>query len=450
MRMDFAGGFVSAALVIVSIVSANGGPIGGSRIVGTGDIRFEQTEGVELRSEELAFVVDGDYVDVDVEYVLENTGTARRIEFAFPVDYVSDNPDIDCFHDSEEAFPDEIERFSIFLGDAELMPGVFTKDTSEITLDEGTFQISTCWFTTPVDLVEGSNTLRVSYRYQPYFVDAAFSKSWLPCWSPRTVVYRLDPAGNWGDGIVERFDWSLDMSSVLTGGDTFSVPDGGRMIEPGIYAWSGSGVDLRSAGPIEFEYGVHNLMASAYTLGHRLGPDDVRDIVSSSVLAPQGGIDYDPENLLDLDFTTAWCPGGSSGGEGSWIEIELEPCLVGEIYLLNGYTKSETSLSANSRIRSLRLTVECDDDNPLADYGYCGNETGVIELEDPGWIGVNADNFTAPATCIYSQADLGVPVNRIRIEVLDTYPGDEFTDLCVSEIVIAGYDLEAVESWYSD
>lgn len=450
MSMRSTGGFVAAALAVAQAASANGGPIGGSRIVGTGDVRFEEVEGVELGSEGLAFVVDGNFVDVDVEYVLENSGEARRIDFAFPVDYVSDNPDIDCFHDSEEAFPDEIDRFSIFLGDEELMPGVFTTDTSEIELDDGTFRVSTCWFTTPVDLARGRNTLRVSYRYQPYYVDAAFSKSWLPYWSPRTVTYRLDPAGYWGDGIVDRFDWSIDFSSVLTGGDTFSVPDGGRMIEPGIYAWSDSGVDLRSAGPIEFEYGVHNLMASAYTLEHRLGPDDIRDIGSSSVLAPQGGSDYGPGNLLDLDFTTAWCPGGSSGGTGSWIEIELEPCLVGEIYLLNGYTKSEASLSANSRIRSLRLTVECDDDNPLANFGYCGNETEVIELGDPGWIGVNAENFTAPATCIYSQADLGVPVDRIRIEVLDTYPGDDFSDLCVSEIVIAGYDQEAVWSWYSD
>lgn len=448
--MGFTGGFVAAALVIVSVVSANGGPIGASRIVGTGDIRFEETEGVELRSEDLAFVVDGDYVDVDVEYVLENTGPARRIEFAFPVDYVSDNPDIEGFFDSEEAFPGELERFSIFLGDEELMPGVFTTDTSEVFLDEYAFERSTCWFTTPVDLVEGSNTLRVSYRYQPYFVDAAYSKSWLPYWSSRTVAYRLDPAGYWGDGIVERFDWSLDISSVLTAGDTFSVPDGGRMIEPGIYAWSGSGVDLRSAEPLEFEYDVHNRMASAYTLEHRIGPDDIEEIRTSSVLASQGGIDYGPENLLDLDFSTAWCPGGSSGGEGSWIEIELEPCLVGQIWLLNGYTKSEVNLAANSRIRSLRLTVECDEDNPLATYGYGGSESEVVELEDPGWIGVTAENFTAPAVCIFSETDMGFPANRIRIEVLDTYPGDEYQDLCVSEIVIAGYDQEAVESWYSD
>lgn len=448
--MRSTGGFAAAALVVAQAASANGGPIGGSRIVGTGDVRFEEVEGVELVSEDLSFVVDGDYVDVDVEYVLENTGQARRIEFAFPVDYVSDNPDFDCFHDSEGAFPDEIERFAIFLGGEELMPGVFTTDTSEIILDDYSFQRSTCWFTTPVDLAAGSNTLRVSYRYQPYFLDAAFSKSWLPYWSPRTVTYRLDPAGYWGDGIVDRFDWSMDLSRVIASGDTFCVPPGGRWVEPGVYAWSGTGVDLRSAGPIEFEYGVQHRMASAYTLEHRIGPDDVVEMSASSVLSPQGGSDYGPENLLDLDFTTAWCPGGSSGGAGSWIEIELEPCLVGEIYLLNGYTKSEASLAANSRIRSLRLTVGCDDDNPLTDYGYCGNETEVIELEDPGWIGVNAENFTAPAVCICSYADIGAPANRIRIEVLDTYPGDEYQDLCVSEIVIAGYDQDAVESWYSD
>lgn len=450
MRMKFAGGFAAAALVVAQSVSANGGPIGASRIVGTGDIRFEQTEGIELASEDLAFVVDGDYVDVDVEYILENNGQARRIEFAFPVDFVSDNPDIECFFDSEEAFPAEVERFSIFLGGEELMPGVFTTDTSEIVLDDYTFERSTCWFTTPVDLDEGINTLRVSYRYQPYFVDAAYSKSWLPCWSDRMVTYRLEPAGYWGDGVVGRFDWSIDLSQVIASGDGCSVPAGGRWTEPGIYEWSGTGVDLRSAGPLEFVYGVHHRMASAYTLEHLIDHDEIRDISSSSVLASQGGFDYDPGNLLDLDFSTAWCPGGSSGGAGSWIEIELEPCLVGEIYLLNGYTRSEESLSANSRIRSLRLTVECDEDNPLATYGYIGEGSEVIELEDPGWLEVTDGNFTAPAACIFSQADLGVPANRFRIEVLDTYPGDECSDLCVSEIFIAGYDQAAVESWYSD
>ncbi|MDM7993459.1 MAG: hypothetical protein QUS11_09110 [Candidatus Fermentibacter sp.] len=458
--MRSTGGFAAAALVVAQAVSANGGPIGGSRIVGTGDIRFEQTEGVELKSEDLAFVVDGDYVDVDVEYILENSGPARRIEFAFPVDYISDDYDLDYFHDPEGAFPDELDRFSIFLGDVELMPGVFTTDTSEIVLDDYTFKRSTCWFTTPVDLEAGSSTLRVSYRYQPYFLDAAFSKSWLPYWSPRTIMYRLDPAGYWGDGVVDRFDWSIDLSQVIATGDRYSVPAGGRWVEPGIYAWSGSDVDLKTAGPLTFSYEVYSWKASAYTLEHRIGPDDVVEIRASSVLASQGGIDYGPENLLDLDFTTAWCPGGSSGGAGSWIEIELEPCLLGEIYLVNGYTKSEENLAANSRIRSLRVIVECDEDNPLREYGYSSDMNEIIELEDPGsevipvddreWTALDAGNFTSRADRICSQADIGAPANRIRIEVLDIYPGDEYQDLCVSEIVIAGYDQEAVESWYSD
>lgn len=447
--MKFLGGFVSAGLVVAGAAFANGGPIGASRIVGTGDIRFEETPEVELLSEDLLFTVDGQYVDVDVVYILENNGPARHVEFAFPVDFVSDNTDIEGFFDTEEAFPAEIESFTAFLGDGELMPGVFTTDTSEIVLDEYTYVMSTCWFTTSFEL-QGIDTLRVSYRYMPYFVDAAYSKSWMPMWDWRTVAYRLDPAGYWGDGTVDSFSWSIDLTGVEAAGDLYELPDGGSWIEPGVYGWSGSDVDFKAAEPISFRYGVWNIMSSDYTLEHRLGPEDVESITSSSTLASQGGISYSPMNLVDLDFSTAWCPGGSSGGAGSWIEIELEPCLVGEIYLVNGYMKNSESLSANSRIRSLRVAVECDDDNPFRTYGYCSDEDEVVELDDPEWTDVALDNFTGPAVRVFSMADMGAPADRIRIEVLDTYPGALYQDLCVSEIVIAGYDGEEIESWYSD
>jgi hypothetical protein len=197
-------------------------------------------------------------------------------------------------------------------------------------------------------------------------------------------------------------------------------------------------------------YSVTNAKNSQFLLDDRLDSSDVAAMRSSSDLAPQDGNSYGPGNLLDMDFTTAWCPGGPAGGVGSWVEFDMEPCLIGTILLGNGYTKSAEAYAANSRARSVRLILTGDPDNPHG-YGCEGVISDeVITLEDRPWVELDRGNFARGLQSLFSTGDMGEAVGRIRLEILEVYPGDACDDLCISELVISGYDGDDFARWESD
>lgn len=76
---------------------------------------------------------------------------------------------------------------------------------------------------------------------------------------------------------------------------------------------------------------------------------------ASSVLRPQGGNSYGPENAIDRDPATAWCEGAPGTGEGHWIELTLGPlrnqlCEPRGWAVVPGYAKSAATWKDNARI----------------------------------------------------------------------------------------------------
>ena len=71
---------------------------------------------------------------------------------------------------------------------------------------------------------------------------------------------------------------------------------------------------------------------------------------SSSVLPPQMGTNYGPDNL----FTErgAWCEGVPGSGIGEWFMVRLRPSLFFQtIYVVNGYSKSPEAFRNNGRVK---------------------------------------------------------------------------------------------------
>lgn len=435
-------------LVPLSAASANGGPIDGSRVLGPGSVELAQVEGVELRSEELSFVLHADRVDAEAVYVLDNTGPATDVEFGFPVDFLIDLEDINYFYDEAADQLPEVSEFSMSLDGEPLQVDRVVADTSEYESNDWTFHRASLWHLTELRLSGGAtHELRVTWSFKPSYLDAAFSKCWYPIWGPRSFVYRLDPAGGWGDGVVESVSVRIDLDEIVHSGDDFTMPGGGSWIDPSTYVWTAADFDMAGAEPLQALYSVDHLKDSEFILANLLDAGDVEAIRTSPVLPASGGITYEPENLLDMDFTTAWCPGGT--GAGAWIELDMEPCLLGALLIANGYTKSEEAYTANSRIRSVRVTLTGDPDN-----GRGGGQEGVvydevITLEDIPWAELDGRNFARGLQELFSESDLGMAVAGIRLEILEVYPGTTWDDLCVSELVLSGYDGEDFERWDS-
>lgn len=132
---------------------------------------------------------------------------------------------------------------------------------------------------------------------------------------------------------------------------------------------------------------------------------------ASSYLIGQN-TEYIPELAYDWNRQTSWQDGNEySTGEGEYITLEFEePTLVNMIQVFPGNAKREDLYWKNERIKKAKLkfsnglsvTYEFDD-------SY-NEEFQTIWLNKP------------------------VETNFITLEVIDTYEGEEYTDLCVSEV----------------
>ena len=143
----------------------------------------------------------------------------------------------------------------------------------------------------------------------------------------------------------------------------------------------------------------------------------------SSHLKEQGENIYTTEVLWDGEFDTAWCEGSEGDGVGEWIEFhldeygnrEIKDVNFNGITIANGYLKSEEIWKKNSRVKEFRMDIN-------------GAPVCYIRLKDNMYI--QDVLFTSPY--FVSEGDV------IRLTITDVYPGEIYSDTCISEIVLKG------------
>ena len=128
----------------------------------------------------------------------------------------------------------------------------------------------------------------------------------------------------------------------------------------------------------------------------------------SSVLAPQAGNTYGPENLANWfgNRAAAWCEGASGNGVGETITIRVEGGpLFRRLQVGNGYSKSAQTYTNNGRVKTVEVTAD----------------TGLR-------VKLNFDDRSD-----LTPVDLMGPAREwIRLRIVDVYPGAKFTDTCLS------------------
>ncbi|MBK1635697.1 hypothetical protein CKO19_08110 [Rhodovulum adriaticum] len=134
---------------------------------------------------------------------------------------------------------------------------------------------------------------------------------------------------------------------------------------------------------------------------------DGQRICVSSVLGPQAGNDYGPDNLIDGNDRTAWCEGAAGLGIGQRLSVEVfggPPFSM--VYLKNGYGKSTTSYYSNARPR----TVEFANDAGARHVMTLPDSPAEIDILIPG-----------------------PPARRwVTMTILDVYPGTKYQDTCLN------------------
>lgn len=138
----------------------------------------------------------------------------------------------------------------------------------------------------------------------------------------------------------------------------------------------------------------------------------------SSSLPPKNKTRYDASRLEDESETTAW----ASRGKGEFIEVTFDgrkeiknwSAPLRGFRVVNGYAKSPALFAQNSRVKTLRVD-------------FNGRPLVLARL---------LDNPAVQAVAIpETQVQVG---DRLRLTIIDVYPGSKYTDTCISDIIFDG------------
>ncbi len=141
------------------------------------------------------------------------------------------------------------------------------------------------------------------------------------------------------------------------------------------------------------------------------------NIRASSTLAQQGSVKYNVINIQDDDPTTAWVEGSPEYGIGEYIEVK-SASYFSTLYISNGYQKSPKAFIENSRVKSLRVSIN-------------GVDRGIIRLQDEMGVQIVETDKLWPKA--YQNSNKG---GSMRFTIEDVYPGTKFKDVAISELFI--------------
>lgn len=419
-----------------------------SEIYGTGNIEMMKKENISLNEETVSVVLDGDYANVNVEYKFKNHGQADTVAYGFPIELYYESEWV--LNQAEKSLINfKIEDSRGFLKVFKYAP----RSEDEVSkLLAGTTNHQKRlreWFISEIPFKEKeAKTIKVGYRVKSRLDDEVFTKSFRPQFSDRTFTYLLKPSKNWGDGIVNKFTFKIDLRQLLKGnGIIKEIYPAGYVNQEGMLIWEHSNLDLKRAEEIKLVYDNSAFALTKYISEARIPSKYVQSVKASSVLKTDeiNIYNYEPKNLFDDDLNIAWCEGVKGHGEGQWVEFNFaDNVSVGAIGIINGYTKREALYYANNRIKKIQLDVEYqpeeyDDEKPSAKSKKdIKKETTAIDLKQ---IQFNELNKNVQAPFISWLADYGdsyLRVNKIRLTILEVFPGTKYDDTCISEVYFIG------------
>jgi hypothetical protein len=151
---------------------------------------------------------------------------------------------------------------------------------------------------------------------------------------------------------------------------------------------------------------------------------DVKE--ASSVLNPNGKINYDPGNVKDNNKSTAWVEGVNGYGIGEKIKFTTNISYnygtileLDSIGIINGYAKSLITFNENSRVKRLIIRASME-----SAFDYEEGDKPLIFV------------FTLKDTPKMQYLRFKTPVNatEIEFEIADVFKGSKYPDTAISEI----------------
>lgn len=140
---------------------------------------------------------------------------------------------------------------------------------------------------------------------------------------------------------------------------------------------------------------------------------------------------YSATAAIDGKVETAWLVPGESENKGEWMEIGLPRGNVDKIAVVGGNAASEKAWTDYPRLKQVRIDIYSMDDEEAEKQ--VGSTT--LELADkPGWQTLDLPDVKLGDTMFGG---------RLRMTVLELYPGEDFPNLAVAEFkaILKEFDI---------
>ena len=409
-----------AAVLLSQPVLANGGGYFRGGVEKVGDVvGFEpkDTEKIRILDEKLTVELGATAADVEVRYLMRNeTDKKVKVRFGFPVEESFDRdlmgPEVE-----DAAKNAKILKYCQNYSIAASGKTVDSKWQIEPKPSgDKQFKGIAGWLVSEITFGAGEEK-PVLIRFNSAYPEEFWSVSENGSTTSSLFKYRLSTAACWagtiGSGRILLKPNGIPSSELKV------LKPVNRFRKEGVnWIWDFENLEPTLADDLEIEarpevltYGVSE--GSLYvSRGGKWSICHVNyGVNASSTLPADGDISYVPENLKCLwTPDTAWSEGAKGVGIGEWIELIPEvPKPLAAIDMDTGYFKSEEHFRANARPKQVRVELN-------------GEHSFTATVQD------------ARVTCHIPIQGYTKPVKKIRMTIVEVWPGNRYEDLCISAI----------------
>jgi hypothetical protein len=151
---------------------------------------------------------------------------------------------------------------------------------------------------------------------------------------------------------------------------------------------------------------------------------------ASSFLKPGKTSSYEPKNIHDLNYGSAWVEGVPGNGVGEFVTYHIPPNnpRINKLIVVNGYVRNDKTWIENSRVKKLKMYL---DNKPYA----------ILNLKDVK----NEQLFSVDLIGYSDRHDYNAllikPWYTIKFEIMEVYPGSKYQDTAITEIYFDGIDV---------
>lgn len=466
--------FISISAIILlsfctQLIYANGDPVvQHSSVIKAGNPIPKTITDIQIVKENLYVQPTGIYTNVKVEYVLNNCSDNdhNSINYGFPVDYsgsgmngfVGDYVSESIYQSGWADY--NIKNIAFFINGKSLdyssSDSIVTPSKKEYNEDfEDTITtepVSRRWYYTHFQIKKKSiTTLTITYTLFNKYSTAlyGFDSSILGKYFPYNKIqfhYDFSPAQHWGNGTIDDFNVIVDFNLIqFTDINKLNINGLPLVQKDKLYTYHTNNFNLKNSKPLDISFNNPGGLPSFYELAQNKLNNNLYQISTCSETKA-----YPASNLIDTDLETAWVPEHIKAGDSIVITMK-KPTYLTDILLYNGYQKNETLWEQNGSLSKIKVDILWDDDE-MNTYNIHYNNTFSLLPSDQKyeWVDLKLNEFRHPMILNITPVNVlpwikdydvhNSKIKKVKITILETKPGTKYKDICVSEILLLGFD----------